>query len=83
MPPTAVRLLFTAKTFRLFLTEHDLVSVLFNPKLAKRLRKSDAKLHQTSEFAARIMESCVIQEECELLVSTTHRKLDRARDVLI
>lgn len=83
MPPTAVRLLLTAKTFRLFQTKHDLISVLFNPKSVRRLRMSEAKLHQTSEFAARIMESCVIQEECELFVSTTHRKLYQASYVLI
>ena len=40
-------------------------------------------MHQTGEIAAHILELCVIQKECELFVSTTQRKLDRARDVLI
>jgi hypothetical protein len=83
MPPTAVRLLITAHTIKMFQLKHDLTSVLFNPKSPGRLRKSDAKMHQTVEIAARILELCVIQKECELFVSTTQRKLDRARDVLI
>jgi hypothetical protein len=40
-------------------------------------------MHQTGEIAARIPELCAIQEECELFVSTSQSKLDRARDVLI